>query len=144
MNNLNSHVPSDNIDKAHAVERNLLIKQLTKSKSKCVDIKPEVNFLLEQGTLNEVLTYAIRLDRLEIVKYIVKDLKVDIHVNDDQAIQDACYYGHLEMAKYLVEQGSVKEKTLQDIISFYEKGIPYNFRIKEYLEDIIRIKKNNN
>lgn len=56
---------------------------------------------------NMALKNASRNGRLEVVKYLVEqEQAANIHAIDDEVFILASYYGHLDVVKYLVEQGA--------------------------------------
>ena len=54
---------------------------------------------------NIALKCASRYNRLEIVKFLVKN-GADIHAQNDYALSTAIYHGYLEIVKFLVKNGA--------------------------------------
>lgn len=49
-----------------------------------------------------LLRGAVKGEQREIIKYLLDDLKIDIHTRDDLALFAACFDGKLEMVEYLI------------------------------------------
>lgn len=58
----------------------------------------------------EGLFTAVRLENLELVKYLIESRVIesrgDIHADRDYALRTACMHGHLEIVQYLVENAA--------------------------------------
>jgi len=53
----------------------------------------------------DILIWSVRRNKLNYVKYLVKN-GYDIHAQNDKALITACYYNYLDIVKYLVENGA--------------------------------------
>lgn len=95
-----------------------------------------VKFLLMNGAMNfntgiiEAFNYACQNDRIEIIKLLI-ELKPDIYTND--ALILACEYGHLDIVKFLLRNGSnIHHYNDQALSSACESG---NYMIAKFLLD---------
>lgn len=77
--------------------------------------------LVEPGVLN----VAAEKGYLEILKYMVEDMKMDPHMNDEEPLVSACTYGHLPVVRYLVEEQKADVRVRNDtpLVSAYNCGI---------------------
>jgi len=62
----------------------------------------------------DILFYAAQHGYLALVKSMLNDFKVKIHVNQDQALRDAAEYGHPAVVKLLLDRGA-KIHVLNDV-----------------------------
>ena len=51
---------------------------------------------------DEGIKYATIHGNFNIVKYLIEDCKVSVDLNDSYALRWSCYYGHLDIVKFLV------------------------------------------
>lgn len=72
--------------------------------------------------LKDILTNALYYGQLNIIKYMVDDLKMRINNRKGKALKQACYNGYLDVVKYFIE----------------EKRFDININNNEALRDAIR------
>jgi hypothetical protein len=53
-----------------------------------------------------VLGDASRYNQLEIVKYLIEDMGVDVNINDDYALKNAVINGRTDITEYLIDKGA--------------------------------------
>lgn len=65
-----------------------------------------LDILIEESEYNKsiALIYSCKLNKIEIVKYLVGK-NVNIHYNDDEALYFSLYYRHREIFDYLLSIG---------------------------------------
>ena len=57
-------------------------------------------------SINEVgFKYACYYGHIDVVKYLVQNIDIDVHARDEEGFRWACYYGHIDVVKYLVPLG---------------------------------------
>ena len=66
----------------------------------CGNISQQYDLLSSYSNKNYLLLYSAEIGEFPIVKYAVEK-GADIHFSDDEALFRACYYGHLDVVKYL-------------------------------------------
>ena len=62
-------------------------------------------------------------------KYLVEEIKVDVCVQDDQALREACSSGYINIVKYLIQNGS----NLQN-----EKNNPLTYACRDGCLEIVK------
>ena len=89
-----------------------------------------VNLINDIDDIHSYFYYFISIGNLEIIKYLIEN-KVDIHVEDDQALIEASNSGQLEIIKFLLENGA--DITSQDNQAVISAVINNNLEIIKFL-----------
>lgn len=94
-----------------------------------IKFKHEMNFLLYTTPykINKVdlLNYAIRKNRINIVKLLVTDYETDVTT----VLNTACFYRHFNMVRFLCEHGSKPDDMSLEILVSKKKS----FEIVKYI-----------
>lgn len=69
-------------------------------------VKYARKYVLEIDSVEEALSYAVEINNMEIVMYLVEKSPFSIHSYEDYALRAACERGYFEMVEYLVENGA--------------------------------------
>ena len=67
----------------------------------------------------DALLEAIEHGHLKIVKYLIENQKVDVHLNEEGPLQMAAYKGLFDIAKYLISKGAVPNERIIQIAHNY-------------------------
>lgn len=93
----------------------------------------DLNKLEDDIDKDIILLSACMFGKLDILKYLVDDLKMDIHYENDYPLYCALLNGNIEIATYLLSRGAIMVD-IQEHLKYAEKE---NIELYNFIKGVI-------